>query len=82
MGYRRLPSGDIAKGAHEIPLSYFFFPVSKVHWPVKQGNVLVTHPCPTLCDLMDCSLPGFSVHGILQATILEWVAMPASKGSS
>ena len=37
---------------------------------------------PSLCDPMDCSLPGFSVHGILQAGILEWVAMPSSKGSS
>ena len=35
--------------------------------------VLVTQLCPTLCDLMDCSLPGSSVHGILQARILEWV---------
>ena len=31
---------------------------------------------------MDCSLPGSSVHGILQARIVEWVAMPSSKGSS
>ena len=38
--------------------------------------------CPTLCDPMDCSPPGSSVHGILQAGILEWVAMPSSKGSS
>ena len=38
--------------------------------------------CPTLCDLMDHSLPGSSVHGILQAQILEWVAMPSSRGSS
>ena len=38
--------------------------------------------CPTLCDLMDCSPPGSSVHGILQARILEWVAMPSSRGSS
>ena len=36
----------------------------------------------TLCDLIDCSLPGFSVHGILQARILEWVARPSSRGSS
>ena len=32
--------------------------------------------CPTLCDPVDCSLPGSSVHGILQARILEWVASP------
>ena len=38
--------------------------------------------CPTLCNPMDYSLPGFSVHGILQARILEWVAMPSSRGSS
>ena len=38
--------------------------------------------CPTLCDPVDRSPPGSSVHGILQARILEWVAMPSSKGSS
>ena len=36
----------------------------------------------TLCDTMDCSPPGSSAHGILQARILEWVAIPFSKGSS
>ena len=40
----------------------------------------VTQMCPTLCDPMDCSPPGFSVHGILQARILEWVAIPFSTG--
>ena len=38
--------------------------------------------CPTLCDPMDCRPPGSSVHGILQARILEWVVMPFSRGSS
>ena len=38
--------------------------------------------CPTLCDPKDCCLPGSSVHGILQASILEWIAMPSSRGSS
>ena len=42
--------------------------------------VLVAQSCLTLCDPMDCSLPGSSVHGILQARILEWVAF--SRGSS
>ena len=37
--------------------------------------------CPTLCDPIDCSPPGSSVRGILQARILEWVAMPSSRGS-
>ena len=51
-----------------------------------------THACmhakslelrPTLCDPMDCNLPGSSVYAILQARILEWVvAMPSSRGSS
>jgi len=38
--------------------------------------------CPTLCDPMNCSLPGSSVHGIFQARILEWVAISSSRGSS
>ena len=38
--------------------------------------------CWTLCDPMDCSLPSSSVHGILQAKTLEWVAIPFSRGSS
>ena len=38
--------------------------------------------CPILCDTMDCSLPGSSVHGILQARILLWVAIPFSRGPS
>ena len=38
--------------------------------------------CLTLCDPMDCSPPDSSVHGILQTTILEWVAIPSSRGSS
>ena len=38
--------------------------------------------CPTLCDAMDCSLPGSYIQGVLQASILEWVAMPSSRESS
>ena len=38
--------------------------------------------CPILCDPLDCSLPGSSAHGILQVRILEWVAVPSSRGSS
>ena len=41
-----------------------------------------TQPCPTLCDPMDYGLPGSSVHGILQARILEWGAISFSRGSS
>ena len=39
------------------------------------------HLCPTLCDIIDSSLPGSSVHGIFEARILEWVAIPFSRGS-
>ena len=43
---------------------------------------LVTQLCPTLCNPMDYTLPDSSVHGILQARILEWVAMSPSIGFS
>ena len=43
---------------------------------------LVAQSCPTLCDPMDSSPPGSSVYGIIQARILEWVAMPSSRESS
>ena len=42
----------------------------------------VGQSCPTLCDSMDCSLPSSSLHGILQARVLEWVAISFSRGSS
>ena len=64
------------------------------HWPSFRGfnsdfnlsglrACSVTQSCPPLSDPMDCSLPGSSVHGVLQARILEeWVAMPSSRASS
>ena len=45
-------------------------------------KMLVAQACLTLCGPKDCSPPGSSVHGILQARILEWVAMPSSRESS
>ena len=48
----------------------------------KESEGEVTQSCPTLCDPAHCSLPGSSVHGILQARTLEWVAISFSKGSS
>ena len=48
----------------------------------SEVTVFIAQLCPTLCNPMDCSLPGSSVSGILQAKILEWVAIPFSKGSS
>ena len=56
-----------------IPLSVALFAI------IYAFKVLVAQSCLTLCDPMDRSLPGSSVHGILQAGILEW---PYSRGSS
>ena len=60
--------------------------------PLSQGSSLRSYAvlccakslplCLTLCDPMDCSLPDSSVHGILQARILEWVVVPSSRWSS
>ena len=43
-------------------------------------SVLFTQSCPSLCDPMDCNLPGSSAHGVFQARILKWVAIPFSRG--
>ena len=48
----------------------------------KYFIILVAKSCRTLCDPINCSPPGSSVHGIFQARILEWVAISFSKGSS
>ena len=45
-------------------------------------NVLASKLCLTFCDPMDCSLLGSSVHRVFQARVLEWVAIPSSRGSS
>ena len=50
--------------------------------PLRLLSLLVTQSCLTLCNPMDCSPPGSSVHGILQEGILEWVATPFCRGSS
>ena len=47
----------------------------------ERVKLLVDQSWPTLCGLKGCSPPGSSVHGRLQARILEWVAMPSSRGS-
>ena len=49
---------------------------------VLKSESEVAQSCLTLCDPMDCSLPGSSLHGILQARVLEWVAIAFSRGSS
>ena len=57
-------------------------PLSSSNWWVIWVNSEVAQSCPTLCNPMDCSPSGSSVHGIFQARILEWVAISFSKGSS
>ena len=54
-------------------------------WPHRDtavSSVLAAQLCLTLCDPVDCSPAGSSVHGILQARILDWAAIPFSRGSS
>ena len=69
-------------------ISFLFLSLFKWHFVISTSGpfyllkVKVAQSCPTLCDPIDCSPQGSSVHGILQARILEWVAVPFSKGSS
>ena len=56
--------------------------INSTNLNIWKEKVLVTPSCPTLCNPMDCSLPGSSAHGILQARILEWVAITFCRGCS
>ena len=56
--------------------------VAKNQTRLSSSVVLVAQSCPTLCNPVDWSLPGSSVHRILQARILEWAAIFSSRGSS
>ena len=63
------------------------FPFGKHHFASLPScwswqGLCCAQSCPTLCDPMDCSPPGSSVHGVSQARILEWVAISFSRGSS
>ena len=71
--YRRLTP------VSNIKLLLFFF--ERIRPSSGVFCVLILHSCLTLCNPMDCSPPGSSVHGILQARILEWVAISSSRGS-
>ena len=70
------------KTGRSLVTSNVFFLKKKLQWIDLVPLSEVAQSCLTLCDPMDCSLPGPSVHGILQARILEWVAMLFSLGSS
>ena len=63
--------GDAIQTSH--PLSSSAFSLSQSEWVSE-----ITQLCPTLCDPVDCSPPGSSIHGILQARILEWVVISFS----
>ena len=85
--YRHIRLSPCNFGSHmpkQLPLNFHeeastrSFLLSKDH----EKWVIVTQSCLTLCDPMHCSLPVSSVHGILQARPLEWVAMPFSRGFS
>ena len=52
------------------------------HWLSVTSLCVCAQSCLTLCNPIGCSLPGFSVHGVSQARILEWVAISFSRGSS
>ena len=67
--------GCIRVGRLLLPMIYAFKILMKV-------EILVTQSCLSLCNPIDCSLPGSSVRGILQARILEWISIPLSRGSS
>ena len=71
---------SLRRGSKEVRYSGI---IRKGQWQAtRKKRMKVPQSCPTLCDPMDCSLLGSSVHGIFQARILEWVAISFSRGSS
>ena len=92
-GFKMSMVGEIMCGICVISIVYHILwaPKTSIGWmsdtnPIWFLRVCVPakmlQSCPSLCDRMDCSLPGSSVLGILQARILEWTAMPTSQGSN
>ena len=88
-GSQAYGSATCAYISHPCPRLWEILSLTR-HWTPKlyqgpkctESESEVAQSCPTLCDPMDCSPPGSSVHGILQARILEWVAISFSRGSS
>ena len=70
----RIVIGTVTMENMEVP--------QKIKNRTTMGRGKSLQSCPTFCDSMDCSPPGSSVHGILQAGIREWVAPPSSRGAS
>ena len=81
--WRRLTPGVSSRGAELGDGKQFALALQISPWLLALlVLLLVIQSCPTLCDPMDCNPPGFSIHGILWARMLEWVAIPFSRGSS
>ena len=81
---RPLQLGGLASPGHLSELSFLhpFHAFENVNdIIIREVKVLVAQLCQTLCNPMDCSPPGLSVHAILQARNLEWVAIPFSRGT-
>ena len=84
-----LPFKSILWRCLVLPLSCLYLCISHsevnsftLKWKERKKESEVAQSCPTLCNPVDCSPEGSSVHGILQARILEWVAISFSRGSS
>ena len=79
MGHVRevLEGGDIFIHIADLQCCINFCCTEYIQWNTAAAAKSL-QSCPTLCNPMDCSLPGFSVHGILQARTLEWVAISFS----
>ena len=83
-----VPRVNVSAKENELPVVLFLFlalasppppPMACVHAHARVHAKLLWL-CPVLCNPVDCSLPGSPVHGILQARILEWVAISSSRG--
>ena len=81
--FSRVRLCDAIDGSHQAPPSLGFS--RQEHWsglpfpsPMQESESEIAQSCPTLCNPMDCSLPGSSIHGIFQARVLEWGAIAFS----
>ena len=85
-GKEQKQGNQIGNNAHSLDgldyLAFFKSNASRRDVRCEQKKMLVAQSCPILCNLMDCSTPGSSMHGISQARILEWVTISFSRGSS